>query len=103
MNSTTTEIESKVDELLACLDKDSEHIQKSLSQLNTLRGFVIKRDDSGLGKLLKIIQAESDINRNQELKRERIRKELANALGYNTEQLTLSALEANLSKQKRLR
>jgi hypothetical protein len=101
MKSTATEIESKVDELLACLDKDSQHIQQSLSQLNKLRSFVIKRDDSGLGKLLKIIQAESDINRNQELKREKIRKELANTLGYNAEELTLSALEENLSKQKK--
>jgi hypothetical protein len=101
MKSTAIEIEDKIDELLACLDKDSQHIQQSLSQLNKLRSFVIKRDDSGLGKLLKIIQAESDINRNQELKREKIRKELANTLGYNAEELTLSALEENLSKQKK--
>ena len=100
MKSTATEIEGKVDELLACLDEDSQHIQESLSQLNKLRSFVIKRDDSGLGKLLKIIQAESDSNRNQESKRQTIRKELANALGYKAEQLTLSVLEANLSKQK---
>jgi hypothetical protein len=101
MKSTGTEIEDKVDELLACLDKDSQHIQESLSQLNTLRSFVIKRDDSGLGKLLKVIQAESDSYRKHESKRQTIRKELANALGYNTEQLTLSVLEANLSKQKK--
>ena len=101
MKSTGTEIKDKVDELLACLDKDSQHIQESLSQLNTLRSFVIKRDDSGLGKLLKVIQAESDSYRKHESKRQTIRKELANALGYNTEQLTLSVLEANLSKQKK--
>ncbi len=101
MKSTATEIEDKVDKLLACLDEDSQHIQESLSQLNKLRSFVIKRDDSGLGKLLKIIQAESDSYRNHESKRQTIRKELANALGYNTEQLTLSVLEANLSKQKK--
>ena len=101
MNSTGTEIEDKVDELLACLDKDSQHIQESLSQLNALRSFVIKRDDSGLGKLLKVIQAESDSYRKHESKRQTIRKELANSLGYNPEQLTLSVLEANLSKQKK--
>lgn len=101
MKSTGTEIEDKVDELLACLDKDNQHIQESLSQLNTLRSFVIKRDDSGLGKLLKVIQAESDSYRKHESKRQTIRKELADALGYNTEQLTLSVLEANLSKQQK--
>jgi hypothetical protein len=101
MKSTATEIEGKVDELLACLDIDSQHIQKSLSQLNKLRSFVIKRDDSGLGILLKIIQAESDSYRNQESKRKKILKELANALGYSAEKLTLSVLEENLSKQKK--
>jgi len=45
MKSTATEIEAKVDELLSCLDKDSQHIQESLSQLNRLRSLVIKRDD----------------------------------------------------------
>ncbi len=100
MKSTAIEIEDKIDELLACLDKDSQHIQESLSQLNKLRSFVIKRDDAGLGKLLKIIQAESDSYRNHESKRQMIRKELSIALGCNTEQMTLSALEASLPKGK---
>ena len=99
MKSTSTEIEDKVDELLACLDKDSQHIEESLSQLNKLRGFVIKRDDSSLCKLLKVIQTKTDSHIKNESKRQNIRKELANALGYNTEQLTLSVLEANLPKQ----
>ena len=99
MKSTGTEIEDKVDELLACLDKDSQHIQQSLSQLNQLRSFVIKRDDSSLSKLLKVIQIEAESNRNNESKRQNVRKELANALGYDTEQLTLTVLEANLPKE----
>lgn len=103
MKSTATEIEieDKVDELLDCLDKDDERIQKSMSQLNELRSLVIKRDDSGLGILLKIIQTESENYRNQETKREKIRKELSNALGYGTEKLTLSVLAENLSKEQK--
>lgn len=101
MRSTATEIENKVDKLLTCLDKDSQHIQESLSQLNKLRSYVIKRDDSGLSKLLKVIQAEISSYRNHESKRQTIRKELANALGCNTEQMTLSALEACLPKGKK--
>jgi len=101
MKSTATEIENKVDKLLTCLDKDSQHIQESLSQLNKLRSYVIKRDDSGLSKLLKVIQAEISSYRNHETKRQTIRKELANALGCNTEQMTLSALEACLPKGKK--
>jgi translation elongation factor EF-G len=101
MKSTATEIENKVDKLLTYLDKDSQHIQESLSQLNKLRSYVIKRDDSGLGNLLKIIQAETSSYRNHESKRQTIRKELANALGCNTEQITLSTLEARLPKGKK--
>jgi len=101
MKPTATEIKDKVDKLLTCLDKDSQHIQESLSQLNKLRSYVIKRDDSGLSKLLKIIQAETSSYRNHESKRQTIRKELANALGCNTEQMTLSALEARLPKGKK--
>ena len=101
MKATATEIDDKVDKLLTCLDKDSQHIQESLSQLNKLRSYVIKRDDSGLSKLLKTIQAETSSYRNHESKRQTIRKELANALGCNTEQMTLSALEARLPKGKK--
>jgi len=101
MKQTAIGIEDKVDELLACLDKDSQHIQESLSQLNKLRSLVIKRDDAGLSTLLKIIQAESDSYRNHESKRQTIRKELANALGCNIEQMTLSALQASLPKGKK--
>ena len=101
MKSGPIEIEEKVDELLTCLDKDSQYIEESLSQLNKLRSLVIKRDDSGLGKQLEIIQAKSDNYRNHQSKRQSIRKELANALGCNTEQMTLSALEASLPKGKK--
>jgi hypothetical protein len=101
MKSTAIIIEDKVDELLACLDKDSRHIQENLLQLNKLRSLVIKRDDAGLGTLLKIIQAESDSYGNHESKRQTIRKELAHALGCNTKQMTLSALEASLPEGKK--
>ncbi len=101
MKSTATEIEDKVDKLLTCLDTDSQHIQESLSQLNKLRSYVIKRDDSGLSQLLKIIQAETSSHRNHESQRQTIRKELAKALGCNIEQVTLSALEVRLPKVKK--
>jgi hypothetical protein len=101
MKSRATEIEDKVDKLLTCLEKDSQHLQESLSQLNKLRSYVIKRDDTGLSQLLKIIQAETSSFRNHELNRQTIRKELANAIGCNTEQMTLSALESHLPKGKK--
>ena len=37
----TIMVESKVEELLACLDNDARHIEQNLSQLNELRRLVI--------------------------------------------------------------
>ena len=101
MKATAIEIEDKVDELLAVLDKDSRYIQESLLKLNELRSLVVKRDDAALGKLLESIQTESDSYRSHELKRQSIRKDLANALGCNLKQMTLSTLEASLPKEKK--
>lgn len=101
MKATSIEIEEKVDELLVCLDKDTQHIEQNLSQLNELRSLVIKRDDAALGNLLESIQAGADSYRNHELNRQSIRKELASAFGCNPEQMTLSALEAALPEAKR--
>jgi len=101
MKVTTIAIEDKVDELLAVLDKDIQHMEKSLSRLNELRSLVIKHDDDALGKLLEDIQAESDTYTSNELKRQSIRKELATAFGCNVEQMTLSRLEATLPKERK--
>ncbi|MHC4542133.1 MAG: hypothetical protein ACYS74_20505 [Planctomycetota bacterium] len=95
--------EDKVEDLLACLERDSRHIQESLSRLNELRGLVIKRDDVALRRLLENMQAESDRHRNQEQSRQSIRKDLASALGCDVEQMTLSMLEKSLPEAKKER
>jgi len=95
-------IEDKVDELLACLDEDIRHIERSLSQLNEMRKLVIKRDDIALGKLLQSIQSESDCYKCNELKRQLIRRELANVFGFTVEQMTLSVLEISGPESKRV-
>jgi len=97
----TIAIEEKVDDLLACLDKDAQRVQESLSQLTELRALVIKRDDVALGKLLENIQAGSDHYRTQESQRQSIRTDLASVLGCGIEHITLSAIEKSLSKAKR--
>jgi len=89
-----------IDELLAVLDKDIQHIQESLSRLNELRSFVIKRDDVALGKLLDSIKAEASDYAANELKRQSIRKELATAINCKAEQVTLSKLETLLPEEK---
>ena len=101
MKAATVEIEDKIDELLVVLNEDVQHIQDSLSRLNELRSLVIKRNDTDLGKLLESIQGESDSYRSHELKRESIRKELANALGCDLKQMTLSRLEVVVSEERK--
>jgi flagellar biosynthesis/type III secretory pathway chaperone len=101
MKATAVEIEDKVDKLVVVLDKDIQHIQEALSQLNELRSLVIKRDEVALGKLLERIRVESDGYTANELKRGSIRKELAHALGCDFEQMTLSRLEAALPKERK--
>ncbi|MHC4193117.1 MAG: hypothetical protein ACYSX1_01260 [Planctomycetota bacterium] len=102
MSVVTVEIEDKVDELLRVLDMDIQHIQENLSRLNELRSLVIKRNEADLKKLLENIKAESDGCRKHELKRTRLRKELANALNCNLEDMTLSKLETVLPGEKRI-
>ena len=101
MEATSISIENKIDELLAVLDTDIQHIQESLSYLNELRSSVIKRDDSALGKLLELIRGKSESYRSHEVRRQSVRKELADALGCGFEQVTLSRLEADLPEEKR--
>jgi flagellar biosynthesis/type III secretory pathway chaperone len=95
-------VSNAVDELLAVLDKDIQHIQDSLSWLNELRRLVLKRDDTALGKLLESIRAEADGYTANESKRCSIRKDLADALGCSVKQMTLSALEGALPKEEKV-
>ena len=101
MNATSAPIEDKVDRLLVCLDQDVQHMQESLQRLDEIRRLVIKRDEPALGKLLENIQAASDDRRNHELNRKSLRKELAESLGCDIEQMTLSALESCLPEAKK--
>jgi len=94
------EIENKIDEMLECLDRDIEHIQKNLSRLNELRSLIIKRDDAALGKLLECIQGDSESYKNNEIKRQAIRKELADYFACGIEHITLTMLENELPEVK---
>jgi len=101
MKAAVASIEDKVEKLLACLDRDVQHMQESLLQLNEMRRLVIKRDEAALGKLLESIHAEAGCYRNHELNRKSIRKELAENLGCSFEQMTLSALQVSLPEAKK--
>ncbi|HUT30662.1 MAG TPA: hypothetical protein VMX13_12780 [Sedimentisphaerales bacterium] len=100
MKATAPAVDEKVDELLAVLDTDIRYIRENLSTLNELRGSVLRRDDAALGRLLDRIRAESDGYRANEMKRQSIRKQLADILDCQFEQMTLSKLETVLPAEK---
>ena len=91
----------KIDELLAVLDKDIEHIQDSLLRLDKLRSLLIKPNNGSLDKLLESIRADSDNYAANETKRQSIRRELSATFGCDVEQMTLSKLEADLEGQQK--
>jgi len=101
MKTTMFEIEDKVNQLLAVLDKDIQNIENTLSRLNDLRGFVVKRDDDSLQKLLESVQSESNSYKENESKRRLLRQELADALNCDFKQMTLSRLETELTGEKK--
>ncbi|UCF15624.1 MAG: hypothetical protein JSW59_19680 [Phycisphaerales bacterium] len=101
MRTIESEIEEKVDELLACLETDVRQMQDTLWHLNELRGLVIKRDDAALGKLLEGIQAKSDHYASHERRRRSKRRELAKMLGCRLEQITLTALAMRVPENTR--
>ena len=94
-------IQNKVDELLAVLDKDVQHIQQSLVWLNELRSLIIKRDDAALSRLLQTIRAESDSYVKNVQQRQALQKDLADALGADGQQVTLSRLEVVVQEEKK--
>jgi hypothetical protein len=95
-------ISSEVEKLLVVLDKDIQQIEQSLSILDQLRSLLIKHDDAAMNKLLGNIQADVDNYAANQLERQSIRKELANRLGCNIEQMTLSKLGTVLMGDKRI-
>lgn len=80
---------------LAVLDEDIRHIEETLLRLDELRGLVIKRDDANLASLLERIEAEAAGRSAHELKRQSVRRKLADAFGCaSAEEMTLSRVES---------
>lgn len=101
MRAIPSEIEDKVDELLACLDIDVRHIEENLLHLNELRGLVIKRDDVALGRLLESIRAKSGRYADHDSKRQAIRQDLAKMLGCELDQMILMALASRVPESRK--
>ncbi|MBW8001530.1 MAG: hypothetical protein FVQ80_05860 [Planctomycetes bacterium] len=103
MKAITLEIENKINDLLGVLDTDIKHVQKSLSWLNELRGLIIKRDEKAMGELIGNIQKGSGGYVSNESKRNSIREALAQALGIEVKDMTLTNLESMLEESSRIK
>ena len=103
MKTAEVDIENKVNELLTVLDKDTEHMQQSISYLNELRSLIVKRDDVALSKLLERIQSETNTYKDHQLKRHSIRKELAKYFSCTVGEMTLSKLALSMTESERIR
>ncbi len=92
MSVQTTELTQKTQDLICVLERDIEHIERTASHLNKLRGLVIKRDEQGLSQLFEGIKKEVQEYSANERHRLLIREQLAGLLGCRTNELTLSVL-----------
>jgi len=91
--------DDKINELLAVLDKDIEHIQDSLLRLDRLRSLLIKPNNESLERLLENIRADSDDYAANETRRQSLQRDLAAILDCNVKEMTLTKLEARLEGQ----
>lgn len=100
--STTTELQEQVNELLAVLHKDVEHIEQSIQHLDELRELVVKRDDSGLNKLLEHIKSRSkEYAANQKL-REESRRQIAEILDWPVNEVRLGRLQGEVPAEQQV-
>jgi hypothetical protein len=97
MNEQAIEITGRVEDLVNVLKRDISHIEFASAKLNELRGFVIKRDEKELVRLLEDIRAEAKDYQGNEQRRGLIRKELAELFGCRQQELTLSFLRVRVS------
>ncbi len=98
---TPSVVEMNVERLLAVLDADIRHLETTLVQLDTLRGLLIKRDDTALELLLGEIRGRTEAYAANEQTRQRLRGDLALALGCDAGRLTLSGLQSMLPEPQR--
>lgn len=101
MNMTLPDADRRIDQLLAVLDNDIQHLEDSLAVLDRLRKLIVTQDHDALGRLLTSLQAESTQHRSNEMKRQTLRKELANLYRCEIGQITLSRFENELTGERK--
>ncbi len=97
MKTLMLETEDIMNELLAVLDTDIQHLEANITALDQLRRLVVKQDEDALKQLLSSLQSEAGRYRENESRRQALRRELAVASDCAVEEITLSRFAAELS------
>jgi len=90
MNVTSKNINELIEELLAILDADAEHLESALNHLNNLREGVIKRNEPALEQLLESIKGQQEGRETIESRRQELRRIAAARFGCRADQVNLS-------------
>ena len=88
------------DSLLVVLDKEKQRITNAIQHLNQIRACVIKRQDQQLEVLLEHINDQRKYTIEIEHVRQSIRTEIADVLGCNVEDVTLSKMISVLETKR---
>ena len=102
MKTITLETEELMQQLLAVLDIDIQHLEANIAAMDQLRRLVVKQDENALKQLLSNLQSETSRYRANESKRQALRKELAIVYGCSPQDITLSRFSAELSGDMKL-
>ncbi|MHC4293320.1 MAG: hypothetical protein ACYSTX_03420 [Planctomycetota bacterium] len=94
-------ISVKIVQMNCCLEKDVQHIEQILENMDKIRALVLKRDEDTLKELLEQTQAKTDEYKGQESQRQLVSRELAHLLNCSVQQVTLSKLEQLLPEKLR--
>lgn len=92
MINNNIQIENKVHQLISILDRDTENMRQNIQRLVELKELVIKRQEDALSKLLEQIKGEVNLTYQNDTQRDAVRAELAELLGINPQDVTLTSL-----------
>ncbi len=101
MPTVDTSIHQKVNQLLAVLDEDIEHLTTARERLRQMREAVIKRDEAALRNILEQANTANQAYQQVPRKRARARAALARQLDCPPENLNLTALAGYLDAETR--
>ena len=101
MNILDVKLNNIIDELLEVLADEVIHIKLILRRLNELRAGVVRRDEETLKGLFGEIEEDSANYAVVEAKRESLRQQLADSIGCDMSQMTLTKLCESIEDRDR--